>query len=116
MFIQKAEVVFYLFILTGISFLNGMENDIVSLLNEVVDNDAEPTNVFIKSCWSLSKNIEFLKKSAVQVVFISDFLYKLPIDLSPNNVMFVVNLDCEWASDFVNGVGNVYFLFYLCFC
>lgn len=99
-----ATVLFCIYFLTKISSLNGIENDIAAVLNDIVDNEAEPTNVFVKSCWSLYDKTQFMKKSALQVGFIDDFMYKLPIDLSPNNVMFVVNLDCDWASDFVNGV------------
>lgn len=88
-----------------------MEVEIVAVLNDIVDNEAEPTNIFVKSCWSLYHKTQFMKKSSAQVCFIDDFMYKLPIDLSPNNVLFLVNLDCDWASDFVNGVSFFLVLF-----
>lgn len=87
-----------------ISFANGTHNHVINLLNSLSDSESEPTTVYIKSCWSLLVKTEFMKKATVQAIFIDDFLYKLPVDLSPNNVMFVTDLDCYWANDFVNGV------------
>lgn len=101
------SVTVLIFYLVQISFVNGNDNNIVTLLNSLVESEAQPTNVFIKSCWPISLKIEFLKGANVQVAFIDDFLYKLPVDLSPNNVMFVANLNCDWATDFANGVRDL---------
>lgn len=105
----KASTVFLIIFLIKISFVHGMEmdNNIINLLNSLTDMEAEPTSIFIKSCWPLYINVEFMKKASMfQVVFIDDFSYQLPINLNPNNVMFVTNLDCDSADDFVNGVTN----------
>ncbi len=105
----KATPVFLIFYLTTCSYVNGsheMSKNIVNLLNDLVDSEAEPTNVFIKSCWSLSVNTDILRNATMQIVFIDDFMFKLPIELSPNHVMFLTSLDCDWTEDFLNGVRN----------
>lgn len=93
-----------------ISITSGATNNMIALLNSLAEIDAEPTNLFIKSCWPINVNTAILREATMQVVFIDDFLYKLPIDLSPNHVMFVTNLDCDWSEDFVNGVRILIFM------
>lgn len=107
----EAATVFLIFFLMKFSFVNGTtDNNVINLLNSLTDNEAEPTTVFIKSCWPVFVKAEFMKKVTVQAIFIDDFLYELPVDLNPNTVMFITNLDCNWAEDFVNGVRDLRFL------
>lgn len=108
---ETTATVLFTILLIKISFVNGIGDSAINLLNSIARNEAEPTNVFIKSCWPLNAKIDFMKRATVQVFFIDDFLYKLPVDLSPNYVMFITDLDCEWANDFVNGVRNFVSIF-----
>ncbi|KAJ6631760.1 Ionotropic receptor 75a [Pseudolycoriella hygida] len=98
---SSAETIF--FILFFIQISGGKGNNIVNLLNDLIEHEVDPTNLFIKTCWSLSDKIEFMKNISVQSVFIDELTYMLPVYLSPSNVMLVVNLDCDWVDNLING-------------
>lgn len=100
----KASTVFSAIVSIAISFVNGLDENAIVLLNTIVDHQAEPTNVFIKSCWPLHIEADILRKTTMQIGFIEDFTFELPVDLSPNNVMFVTSLDCVNTNEFVAGV------------
>lgn len=92
----------------NISCISGKDPDLITLLNSLAASESDPTNVFIKICSSVDVKTEMLRRANMQVVFIDDFMFKLPIELSPNHVMFVTNLDCNWTSDLVNGVRSLF--------
>lgn len=102
-------VIFCINFLIRISQSSTIENNISSLIKDVLDNDNKPTNLFVHNCWPNLMKLEFMKKTRVQVIFINDLMYQLPGELSPDNVMFVVDLDCHWADDFVNGVRTIHY-------
>lgn len=104
MFKMVTKVTASFLVIVSISCVSGIDNSVVALLNAIVDHEADPTNVFIKSCWPLYVETDILRLATMQIVFIEDFMYELPIDLSPNNVLFVTSLDCEGSDEFVAGV------------